>query len=202
MVVPDFADTAAFPTFAGLPEIVTTASQEQQAENNNKEEDWFLLGQIKDDMTITQPTLVLFDRAGSPFALMFDGLGPGAVDFRARGLRKGSTAVVPRAHRTPPKDESKRGFVALAPEDAGSVRAVPGPLPRVIELGKWLRERRAAGAVGCDGCWREDGEMKKCTACGELQYCGKECQAKAWNDSHKIDCKMIKAIDAIWKHDD
>ena len=42
--------------------------------------------------------------------------------------------------------------------------------------------------VECSLCKRKSDNMKKCTRCGEEQYCGKECQRKHWKD-HKAVCK-------------
>ena len=40
----------------------------------------------------------------------------------------------------------------------------------------------------CSFCKRKSDTMKKCTRCGEAQYCGKECQREHWKD-HKAICK-------------
>src|SRR5438876_8453591 len=99
MPIPDFTNQTTFPTFSACPDHNPPPSQQ---------DDWFLLAQVKDDMTITKPTLVLTDRSGAPFALVFDGLDRDALDFKRLGLRKGNTAVIPGAVRTPPREEGKR----------------------------------------------------------------------------------------------
>ena len=40
----------------------------------------------------------------------------------------------------------------------------------------------------CSFCKCNSDTMKKCTRCGEAQYCGKECQREHWKD-HKATCK-------------
>lgn len=165
MPTPDFTNTTLFPTYAAIPETTTPDNDSQQ------EEDWFLLAQIKDDMTIVKPTLVLSDRAGAPFALIFDGLARDALDFKALGLKKGCTAVVPRARRTPPREEGKRGFVSVPRGKAGEVRAIPAGLERVLEVGGRMR---AGEGEGCEVCGKEgDGGLKRCEGCRGVRYCGK-----------------------------
>ncbi|KAH6627087.1 hypothetical protein B0J18DRAFT_159472 [Chaetomium sp. MPI-SDFR-AT-0129] len=102
------------------------------------------------------------------------------------------------------------GFVAVERADEGLVSVVPTGVGKVRELGVWLRERDekrlqqgggGEGVVfGCETCGRMEGTLlKKCTGCGEVAYCGKECQLRGWDEGgHKGDCKAIKAIRAIW----
>jgi hypothetical protein len=121
-------------------------------------------------MTITRPTLVLTDRSGDSFAMMFDG----QIDLASRGLRKGNTAVVPWARRKPPKKEGGNGFIAVDPEMFDSIKALPGGLDRVFEVGVRMREREM-GEERCDGCGKEAGEkgLSRCSRCGGVVYCGK-----------------------------
>ncbi|SPQ20981.1 ccb2df69-2be0-4a46-9755-d8910d770051 [Thermothielavioides terrestris] len=54
-------------------------------------------------MTLTKPTLILADRAGTSFALVYTsrpGAGPDAPDLAARGMRRGATVVLRGARRT------------------------------------------------------------------------------------------------------
>lgn len=166
--LPDFSDATRFPTFATIPE----AGDESQTQGPG--EPWYLLARIKDDMTITKPTLVALDRAGSPFALLFEGFDRDGLDLKGRGLKKGATAVVPRARRTPPAAEGKRGFVRVEKAEAGDVRAIPGPLERVLELGSGSG---GADGDGCSSCGapggQDGGKLAKCTGCGRVRYCGK-----------------------------
>jgi len=160
--LPDFTDAALFPGFGDLPESTSADVRTQP---------WFLVGTIKDDMTIMKPTLVLRDmRTESPFALVFEGLGRDDLDLKKLGFKKGATAVVPSALRTPPADETKRGFVKVEKGDAGLVKAIPAPAARVVELGMRLRERKEDK---CEMCSKEDGALLKCTGCGGVKYCSK-----------------------------
>jgi hypothetical protein len=170
MPLPDFSNSTVFPSFEQCPEIgVDTEGLEE----------WCLIAQIKDDMTITKPTLVLEDLIGAPFALVFDGFGRDDFDLKKRGLKKGATAVLPRARRTPPKEEGKRGFVSVDKGSAEDVRAIRGSLDevrRVVETMKTRKERRDAGhgeACSCCGKAGDAASLKKCTRCAEVRYCSK-----------------------------
>ena len=65
----------------------------------------FLLAQVKQNMTITKPTLVATDSSGADFAITFEDRG---LDLRP--VKAGWTVVVPGATRTAPSaDGVKRG---------------------------------------------------------------------------------------------
>lgn len=177
MAPPDFTDTALFPSFANLPEPASSATADTQAGPH------YLLGEIAHNMTVNKPTLVLADRTGASFALVFD--GPAAsLNLSAMGLRKGATAVVLRAERTPPRAEGKRGFVSVPVDRAGEVTAVPGPLERVLKVGAKMRGKGAEEGRRCERCSQEGEEkeageeerktaLMKCLGCGEVRYCSK-----------------------------
>lgn len=170
--MPDLTDTTLFPTFLTIPELEQdpdAPSPQASAPPGGGQGRWYLLAQVRDDMTINKPTLVLSDRDGHPFALVFEGLGRDDLDLRGLGLRKGSTAVIPMARRTTPAGgASKRSFVRVARGDAGGVRAVPGPLARVLELAGQVR-----GGV-CETCAGSgEGGLRRCAGCGKSAYCSK-----------------------------
>jgi len=176
MSLPDFADPDLFPTFAALPSVPQSSPADSTADDATPAGagvPW-LLAQVRDDMTVVKPTLVLADRAGSPFALVFEGLARDGLDLKAAGLRKGATAAVPAARRTEPEQAGKRAFVRVPPGRAAEVRALPGPLDRVLALaarfGPDGPERRGEGA--CAACGKEEG-VAKCVGCGAVRYCGK-----------------------------
>ncbi|KAI1370495.1 hypothetical protein F4677DRAFT_465096 [Hypoxylon crocopeplum] len=196
--MPAFTNPALFPSFHELP-----SSSPPSASADN----WFLLAQIKEDMTITKPTLIVRDRAGVDFAVTFDdgdhrGLGGGGAG-KAR-FRKGHTLVVPRATRTDREDGKKA--VVRVPEGRGKeTRVVPGSLEQVLELGGVVagieegegegKKCAACGEVGSEG----EGALMKCTGCGVAAYCSKACQVRGWREmGHKSNCKVIKAIKEIW----
>ena len=165
MPLPDFADPILFPSFRALPDVASAA-----APSGNDEARHFLLGQITENMTITRPTLILTDYDGASFALMF----AGEMDLKARGLKKGNTAVVPRARKIPAKKEGGQGFIAVDPEHFDEVKALPGSLERVSDV--WFRMKQGEeGDERCTCCGKEGLEegLRKCKGCGGVRYCGK-----------------------------
>lgn len=174
MAPPDFTDTALFRSFDDCPEPGATPRSDGPVPH-------YLIGQIAHNMTVNKPTLVLHDQTGASFALVFDGPA-GGIDLAARGLRKGATALVPRAERTPPRAEGKRGFVSVTMDRADEVRAIPGALERVFAVGTRMREKETGGDGNqCEKCGQkgDDGEggekatLMKCLGCGEVRYCSK-----------------------------
>ncbi|KAI1350290.1 hypothetical protein F5Y01DRAFT_315863 [Xylaria sp. FL0043] len=95
-----FADTSHFPAFYELPAV---SSSDQHDEPSDKR--WWLLAQIKENMTITKPTLIVTDRTGVDFALLFED----KMDLK--GFRKGHTIAVPRARRTDREGDGKKAVV-------------------------------------------------------------------------------------------
>lgn len=143
------ADTTAFRSFTGCP--TEGAATPDRA--------WWLLAQVKENMTITKPTLVATDRTGEDFALTFEDRSVSLKSFR-----KGHTVVVPRAWRTV-AEEGKKGYVLVAEGDGG-VKGIPAGLERVLELGK------TGGGEKCATCGKAK-ELMKCTGCASVRYCGK-----------------------------
>ncbi|KAL2269110.1 hypothetical protein VTJ83DRAFT_3956 [Remersonia thermophila] len=210
MPLPDFTSSTTFPPFAALP--FKSSSKES---NDGGADDYYLLAQISQDMTLTKPTLILTDSTSATFALVFDsrpGAGPETLNLRSMGLKPGATLCLRGARRgLPPSKEGegessgKQGHVVVSRVEEGRVRAIPAGLDKVVALGGWLSGRDLQRAEGrgkkCESCHEQNEEakgLKKCTGCGEVEYCSKECQIKAWNDGHKADCKVIKAIRSIW----
>ncbi|KAI0406033.1 hypothetical protein F4802DRAFT_596701 [Xylaria palmicola] len=155
-----FADTARFPAFYELP-----AASGDDRPPPPPDDGWCLLAQVKQNMTITQPTLIVTDRAGVDFALLFED----AVALK--GFRKGYTVAVPRARRTDREGEGKKAVVRVPAGRGADVKVVPGGLERVLELGVVLD---GAGMDGkCAACGKTEGALMKCTGCGFAAYCGK-----------------------------
>lgn len=166
--LPDFANTVHFPTFLTIPEQDRDSPPSSSLTPTKGDTPWFLLAQVKDNMTINKPTLVLKDRDENPFALVFEGLERDELDLKGLGFKKGCTAVIPHAARTKPAENGKRGFVRIEKGNARAVRAVPGPLARVLEVGGKVKGSQ------CETCGAE-GEtgLKSCTGCGRVGYCSK-----------------------------
>ncbi|OTB00836.1 hypothetical protein M426DRAFT_323947 [Hypoxylon sp. CI-4A] len=194
--MPQFTDSALFPTFQELPSASSISSSVMAG-------DWFLLAQIREDMTITKPTVIARDRAGVEFAITFDD-----GDHRGTGLgwkfRKGHTLVVPRAVRTD-REEGKKAVVRVREGDGKTVRIVPGSLEQVFELGAILAGIKGLEAEGekekkCAACGKLEGEnpLLRCTGCGVVSYCSKACQVRGWNElGHKANCKVLKSIKEV-----
>ncbi|EPE08168.1 zinc mynd-type domain containing protein [Ophiostoma piceae UAMH 11346] len=199
MAIPDLNDRSLFPPFVELPEDLG-------------EDGCWLLAQIKDDMTITKPTLVLTDRDGHPFALVFDGLGRDGLDLAKLGLKKGATAVVRNARQSVPvgtgdngpetmtSKAAKRPFVRIAAGQAQTVHAVPAGLEQTLAAAGKLRTKLGAKTETCDACGSagDGSKLLRCTGCSQAQYCNRACQTKGWSDGHKGECKAWRALTTIW----
>ncbi|KAH8171290.1 hypothetical protein LIA77_08057 [Sarocladium implicatum] len=177
-MAPDFSDRARFPTFTTLP--LANASSDPNSDSSH-----YLIGQVKENMTITNPTLIITDLTGLDLAVTF-----ASSTFDLSPFRKGRTCIViPGAERTAPAEEGKKGFVRVPEGREEGVRCLPGKL----EVLKREREGNGCWAEGCE----EEGELK-CLGCGLARYSGKECQVKGWSEGHKGECKMLKAVNEIW----
>ncbi|KAI0479848.1 hypothetical protein F4859DRAFT_477536 [Xylaria cf. heliscus] len=180
-----FADPAQFPTFYELPGV--SEKSPPSPDDGQPGGNWCLLAQIKENMTITKPTLIVTDRAGVDFALLFeDGIS-------LKGFRKGHTVAIPNARRTDREGEGKKAVVRVPAGRGADVKVIPGNLERVLELGVLL-EVEGLGKK-CAACGKTEGAFMKCTGCGFAAYCGKDCQVKGWGEmDHKSNCKVLKAL--------
>ncbi|KAJ1326319.1 hypothetical protein MN608_07766 [Microdochium nivale] len=131
--MPDFTDPRLFPSFYQLPSIAeasalsalsstntsistsSSGSSTNKAENDKQNdggagalEPWFLLAQVKENMTITQPTLIVTDHTGVDFALIFEDR-----DKSLKSFKKTYTVVVPCAVRTDREGEGKKAIVRV-----------------------------------------------------------------------------------------
>ncbi|KAI5925106.1 hypothetical protein F4810DRAFT_708908 [Camillea tinctor] len=176
---------SAFPAFYELPP--------SSAPSSSDEDTWYLLAQIKENMTLTKPTLIVTDRKGVDFAVTFDD----ALDLKARGFRKGRTLVAPRATRED-REEGKKAIVRIGRGCAGDVKVIPGGLEQVSELAFLLAGSDGLGQK-CAACGATEGSLSKCTGCATAAYCSKDCQVKGWSElGHKSNCKVIRSIRDIW----
>ncbi|CRK30867.1 hypothetical protein BN1723_003985 [Verticillium longisporum] len=218
MPLPDFTSPAVFPAFANLPLGSNIPPPPSKTSNDPPPyapgdapdasapptytpvpatTTHFLLAEVKQNMTITKPTLIATDRAGADFAITFEDRG---IDLRP--VKSGWTVVVPGATRTSPA-EGKRGFVRVGEGRGTGVHYLPAGLERVLDLGRQLGEAARGGeAAVCAGCEKEETEgdaLMRCTGCGRARYCSKVCQKKDWGEGgHKVDCKVFKAMAVTW----
>ncbi|KAI1394612.1 hypothetical protein F4819DRAFT_258390 [Hypoxylon fuscum] len=193
--MPAFIDSTTFPAFYELPSSSTAIT------TGSPPADWFLVAQIKENMTITKPTVIARDRTGAEFAVTFDdGDHRGLGDGKAR-LKKGHTLVVPRATRTDREGEAKKAIVRVPEGASAGVKVIPGSLEQVFELGLVLLGIEESSAKKCAACGEAEGErpLLRCTGCGAAAYCSKACQVRGWSEmGHKANCKVIKSIKEIW----
>ncbi|CAK7201675.1 hypothetical protein SEUCBS139899_004384 [Sporothrix eucalyptigena] len=218
-MIPDLGDRSLFPPFLELPEDHGASSSSIGSVGVDR----ILLAQVKDNMTITKPTLVLTDRDGHGFALVFDGLDRDGLDLNKLGLKKGATAVVHGARQTVPEQKNtdetltakaaRRQFLRVAPGQVHTVQAVPTGLEQTVALAAKLREQQqrtlAEGTYHCEACGVSGTsntseldpaakKLLKCTGCGHAWYCDRTCQTKGWSNGHKSECKALKALSTIW----
>ncbi|KAI9162997.1 hypothetical protein HJFPF1_04593 [Paramyrothecium foliicola] len=139
MAPPDFSDRSRFPSVAELPPASADALPSEEKDS------WWLIAQIKDKMTITQPTLVATDRAGADFALTLD------EDHDSRVLedaawRKGNCVAVRGARRTEGRSGTPFVKVARGRAAGGDVRVVPGGWAALLGLAEQYAARGGEAA--------------------------------------------------------
>ncbi|KAK4191481.1 hypothetical protein QBC35DRAFT_520782 [Podospora australis] len=236
MAPPDFTSNKTFRTFRTLPSStslppstsppstsssaspLSTSSASSSSPHASPEETYYLLAQIKENMSITKPTLILEDLSSSTFALVWEDSPPSSSPnfnefFKARNIKKGNCILIPNAVRSdpPPLTEQeiqegkppKQGCVKLK-GNGDELKVFPGTLEKVVGVGQHWAEDMAdtSRCWECGATERKGGDDKKlmnCTGCGGVRYCSKECQVKGWTEGgHKTVCKVIKAFRDIW----
>lgn len=210
--LPDFTSTTVFPSLSSipLPSIPTVSIDASDLtfvepptlpKASDPNPAYYLLADIKHNMTLTKPTLICTDRDGVEFALTFN---DEHLDLKAKGLKKGNCVVVPNARVIPSEKEGGKGYVQVFKGEGGFVKALPGGLEGVVRVGGRMREAREE--MGREGrCWvcgekeAEEVKLRRCTGCGVVRYCSKECQTKDWSErGHRGECKVMKGIREIW----
>lgn len=78
-----------------------------------------MVAQVKNNMTITKPTLIVTDKSGMDFAVTFE--EDRAYDLKGRGLKKGNTMVIPNARRLE-KGPGKKDVVVIEKDDCEKVK--------------------------------------------------------------------------------
>lgn len=111
--MPDFTDPALFPAFYELPSDVEIASAPAAGVEAAS---WWMLAQVKVNMTLTKPTLIVTDRRGLDFAVTFED-----TSMDLKGYKKGYTMVVPRAQRTD-REEGKKAVMRIEAGNCTSVQ--------------------------------------------------------------------------------
>ncbi|KAK8071257.1 glycosyl hydrolase family 76 [Apiospora hydei] len=166
--MPDFTDPAVFPSFYELPSDAEIASAPPEGVEATA---WWMLAQVKVNMTLTKPTLIVTDRRGLDFAVTFE---DSSMDLK--GYKKGYTMVVPRAQRTD-REEGKKAVMRIEARDCKSVQVIPAKMEHLMELGQVLDMMGGDDAEGkeqkCGACGKTGGTLSKCTGCGTVRYCSK-----------------------------
>lgn len=110
----------------------------------------------------------------------------------AQQCRQGYTLILTYAE----KHYFMDGSVGIRLEEGASVMVLPHSIAELMDandsvFGEDRKEK-------CASCGMKEGDvsdgLKKCSRCKYTFYCGKECQAKAWAEGHKKDCKAIIAM--------
>jgi MYND finger len=70
-------------------------------------------------------------------------------------------------------------WYSLYQEAAVAQSIVPAPKPTWLEIAQ------------CGCCAKKTCNLRKCSSCKSVGYCGKECQTKHWKMGHKLDCKAL-----------
>ncbi|KAK4162614.1 hypothetical protein QBC43DRAFT_321201 [Cladorrhinum sp. PSN259] len=174
--------------------------------SSSSKETYYLLAQIQENMTLTKPTLIMRDLAGSAFALVWNDLTRESLDFKSLGLKKGNCLLLPNALRTEPQQEGKQALIKLycSSWDDEQVKVIPGSLEKIVEVGQFWEElcdnsKCANCGKGEDSSAEAEERLKRCTACAKVGYCSKECQVQGWTEGgHKPMCKIIKRFNEIW----
>jgi len=60
-------------------------------------------------------------------------------------------------------------------------------------IAKYRREDESIPV--CDECLQHTEDLKRCTRCKEVWYCGKKCQTQAWKNGHKVWCGKVAVRD-------
>eukprot|EP01102_Stenamoeba_stenopodia_P001576 TRINITY_DN11392_c0_g1_i1.p1 TRINITY_DN11392_c0_g1~~TRINITY_DN11392_c0_g1_i1.p1 ORF type:complete len:382 (-),score=63.28 TRINITY_DN11392_c0_g1_i1:58-1203(-) len=89
------------------------------------------------------------------------------------------------------KDRSASSFLgylrrAMGDQTAGAYKVNQEKMKKVLTKDSVI--------LSCSNCGKEsapDLALKKCGACGKVQYCGRECQTEHWKNGHREDCKKI-----------
>lgn len=105
-----FEDDLIFPTFYSLPTTTDDVEAKRQ---------YYMVAQVKNNMTITKPTLIVTDKSGMDFAVTFE--EDRSFDLKGRGLRKGNTIVIPRPRRLE-KGPGKKDVLVIEKEDCQGVK--------------------------------------------------------------------------------
>ncbi|ETS82286.1 hypothetical protein PFICI_07288 [Pestalotiopsis fici W106-1] len=121
--MPDLTNDKIFPTFYTLPTTTDQVEQQQDEQRPNDDDDghdWYMVAQVKNNMTITKPTLIVTDRSGMDFAVTFE--EDRGWDLKARGLKKGNVMVIPRARRLE-KGPGRKDVLVVEKQDCEAVKA-------------------------------------------------------------------------------
>ncbi|RKU44432.1 hypothetical protein DL546_007197 [Coniochaeta pulveracea] len=207
---PDFTSTTLFPSLSSipLPSIPTVSIDASDLtfvepptlpKASDPNPAYYLLAEVKHNMTITKPTLICKDRDGVEFALTFN---DEQLDLKARGLKKGNCVVVPNARLIPSEKEGGSGYVQVFKGEGEFVRGLPGGLEGVVRAGRRMREAQEGRCWVCakrEAEGEEQVRLRRCTGCGVVRYCSKECQTRDWSEGgHRGECKVMKGIREIW----
>ena len=73
----------------------------------------------------------------------------------------------------------------FGPCSSGKTLFTSKPLAHVISESQRLSR--------CNQCFKQFGDLQRCSACGLMKYCGRACQKEDWK-IHKAECKFLKHV--------
>jgi hypothetical protein len=89
-------------------------------------------------------------------------------------------------------DKDKEFMIAVFCADSNKLtynRVSADDIREVIRPG--IKLAQMAGHLGCANCHDVKCKLQKCSQCGVVKYCSKECQTKHWKAVHKAQCTKV-----------
>jgi MYND finger len=118
------------------------------------------------------------------------------ADVGAKGLtvRRMTKLTCSRQEATSSHSISS-GHTIQADPDADLAQLYSDDAQGILDMIKNLRHMpELMSCRNCNKRKQEVGPIRKCTGCGLVGYCGKECQREHWDAVHKEECKILRGV--------
>jgi len=179
------ANHTMFPAYGDLPGEV------DDAYHRPRTEPWFLVAEVKSVNAVFRYVADTVTRFGESVRIAFypdNNAQPRT--FQYLDILPGCTMLVSNARQHFFLD----GSVGLRIEDLDTVYVFPVPSQTLLaESRKLLRLSRTS----CFGCEGSPEKTSKCSKCRLARYCGVECQAAHWKQSHKQLCSQFPKLNEL-----